>query len=482
MRASNLSRLEDFAAAVCRIGCAAPPARERLDRLLELLIDETQARYGYVIEAPASGPACVARAAGLKSRRHGSGDVPLSRGALRWAAAAKRPMLLGPEQLGSIATASLRALDLRWMAAAPFSSDQAPGVLLLDGSESLELSPAQLHRRVCIVRGAVQAILSDGAAGATPQTALDATSDPVGNHPAWRAALDWADRLAPTGLPVWIYGESGSGKELVALRLHRRGRGGPFVALNCAALPDSLIESELFGAEAGAYTGAQQARIGLFRQADGGTLFLDEVAEMSAAMQAKLLRTLEQSTVRPVGGDHEVAVDCRLICASHRDLRAAVRAGAFRTDLFYRLATAQVKLPPLRGRRSDLPVLVRALAPRVAQRTGRPAAPLTPAAWDRLRVHHWPGNVRELFAVLCVANVRCRGTAIDADDLELFTDSAETHNAETHERELILQALEATAENVTRAARRLGWSRPKLYRAMQRHRIERVQEIESGRT
>jgi DNA-binding NtrC family response regulator len=286
---------------------------------------------------------------------------------------------------------------------------------------------------------------------------------------------DWVRRVADADLPVLVQGESGSGKEGVSQALHSlSGRqGGPFVAINCTALTETLLEAELFGASRGAYTGADRDRPGLFRQAHRGTLFLDEVGDMPPAMQAKLLRALELGRVRPVGGSREFDVDVRVVAATHRDLARRVAEGAFRADLYYRLAVLQVHVPPLRERLEDLPLLVAELAPRLARQVGRRSLRLGDDAWLALRAHSWPGNVRELHSVLARALLRSNGGTITARHLGPWTAPAPSAGPveapvpaadEPLENGMIAAALRASAGSVAGAARRIGWTRQKLYR------------------
>jgi serine/threonine-protein kinase PknK len=220
----------------------------------------------------------------------------------------------------------------------------------------------------------------------------------VGASDAMRRLFVELERVVECDLPVLIHGESGTGKELVARAIHTNGerRSGPFISENCAALPDTLLESELFGHARGAFTGADRAKKGLIEQAHGGTLFLDEIGDMSAEMQKKLLRVLEEGELRPLGSDRRVEVDVRLVAASHRDLRAMVDAGDFREDLFYRVAVLTLELPPLRERHDDVPLLARELLARAAREMRRELPVLTHEVLAALAAYPWPGNVREL--------------------------------------------------------------------------------------
>jgi DNA-binding NtrC family response regulator len=289
--------------------------------------------------------------------------------------------------------------------------------------------------------------------------------------------LDWARRVARSELAVLIQGETGSGKEGVARVLHdeSRRRDGPFVPLNCTAFSEGLLDAELFGAVRGAYTGSERDRGGLFRAADGGTLFLDEIGDMPGAMQSKLLRALQERRIRPVGSSREVAVDVRVVSATHRDLEAEVRRGTFRADLYYRLAVAVVRVPPLRDRLDDLELIVARLEPRLRGETGCPRVRMAPCARERLRAHAWPGNVRELHAVLARALLRSSGGEIRAAHLGRLAPTAEndesarpdgTDDLVGMERRMIDAALRVADGSITAAAQQIGWTRQKLYRRM----------------
>lgn len=241
----------------------------------------------------------------------------------------------------------------------------------------------------------------------------------VGNSPAMHEVLRIASIVAPTDATVLLTGESGTGKELVARSIHLQSRraSGPLVVLHCGAVPETLLETELFGHEKGAYTHALCARPGKFEQASGGTLFLDEVGDMSPRMQVKLLRVLQERVVERVGGNRPVRVDCRIVAATHRDLRQMTREGSFREDLYYRLNVVSLHLPPLRERLEDLPLLVDFFVQKYRRQTGKPVRGVTEAALLRLREHSWPGNVRELEAVVHRAVILAQGEWIDARDV-----------------------------------------------------------------
>jgi two-component system, NtrC family, nitrogen regulation response regulator NtrX len=320
-------------------------------------------------------------------------------------------------------------------------------------------------------------------------TALAAELSPgtrlVGSSAAIQAIRDLINTVGPTDARVLITGESGTGKELVAAALHAASRraNAPFVRVNSAAIPRELIESEMFGHEKGAFTGAHQSRRGKLELASTGTLFLDEVADLSAEAQAKLLRAIETGEYQRVGGNRTNRVDVRVLAATNRDLRAAVQAGAFRDDLFYRLNVVPIHVPPLRERLSDLTELVTHFLQRYRERTGAVPPIMTETALAAMRLYHWPGNVREL-ANLCERLVILHPAQPigEREIRRLLPDLREDGGADErpfherlddYERTLILSALDASDGNIADAARTLNTDRPNLYRRMRRLGIER---------
>ncbi|XXT23184.1 sigma 54-interacting transcriptional regulator [Sorangium sp. So ce429] len=301
----------------------------------------------------------------------------------------------------------------------------------------------------------------------------------VGRGPALRAMFATLDRVVDTPVSVLVTGESGTGKELVARAIHFAGprKGGPFMGINCAALPAALLESELFGHVRGAFTGADRDRTGLVVAARGGTLFLDELGEMPLEVQAKLLRVLQEREVRPVGSAEAVRVDFRLVCATNRDLLAETARGRFREDLYYRVAVVQIRLPPLRDRLEDLPELALHFVRRAAEQLGRPAPLLSREALRRLGQHGWPGNVRELENVITKAVVLCDGRKIGPGDVDLPRardgGGRGAPRPPRDERAALLGALERTGWNALQAAREAGMSRATFYRKLRRLGIER---------
>jgi DNA-binding NtrC family response regulator len=305
----------------------------------------------------------------------------------------------------------------------------------------------------------------------------------IARSPEIRRVLDLVTRVAPTNATVLIQGESGTGKELIAKAIHHaspRARG-PFVAVNCGALPESLLESEIFGHVKGAFTGASMSKKGLFEEAHQGTLFLDEIGEMTPALQVKLLRALQDGEVRPVGSTQSVTVDARVLAATNRDLDQLMRGGNFREDLFYRLNVIALTLPPLRERREDIPVLAEHFLARFAAKQGR-ALRLGPDALDRLLAYAWHGNIRELENAMERAAILSRSDTIGVDDLpphiaarlDLGSPPLLPHQmslAET-EKACIIQTLERCGWNYSRTADALGIGRTTLWRKLKEYGIE----------
>jgi transcriptional regulator with PAS, ATPase and Fis domain len=302
----------------------------------------------------------------------------------------------------------------------------------------------------------------------------------IGQSPEWRQVLRKAAQVAVTDTTVFLQGESGTGKEVVARFIHRASprKTGPFVAINCAALPEQLLESELFGYERGAFTGAQQAKAGHVELAATGVLFLDEVSEMSPMGQAKLLRVLQEREFLRLGGTRPIKANVRVIAASNRDLETAVADGHFREDLFYRLQVFDIRMPPLRERRGDIPLLIDAFLLELNRATVCSAAGLTPDALEMLVGHEWRGNVRELHNALERAAILCEGGLITADHLSLRSASVVAPPRPTNlsdvERRTIEQALHESEWNKAKAARRLGITRTQLYGRVRKYGLERA--------
>ncbi|MEN8175703.1 MAG: sigma-54 dependent transcriptional regulator [Pseudomonadota bacterium] len=323
--------------------------------------------------------------------------------------------------------------------------------------------------------------------GQRPVPAVEAPQrDLIGRSAAMLEVSKAIAVSAETAANVLITGESGTGKEVVARLIHQySSRAGPFVAVNCAAIVDTLLESELFGHEKGAFTGASERKLGRFEVARDGTLFLDEVGELALPLQAKLLRALQERAFQRVGGNQDIEMNARLIAATNRDLAQGVRAGTFREDLLYRLNVIAIHLPPLRERPEDIPLLVEALLKKISAQVGKPAVPLSAAALARLKDHGWPGNVRELENVLTRALVQNRGPEIPVD-LFLFSEGSSSQPAPDQssaagvelkslnelEAEHIQKILNYTAGHKGRTCEILGISRPALDRKIEKYDLK----------
>ncbi|MBA3442017.1 MAG: sigma-54-dependent Fis family transcriptional regulator [Pyrinomonadaceae bacterium] len=307
----------------------------------------------------------------------------------------------------------------------------------------------------------------------------------VGNAEPMRRIYTLIEQVAPSSASVLITGESGTGKELVARTIHNLSprRNAPFVAINCSAIPETLMESELFGHERGAFTGAAARRQGCFELANSGTLLLDEIAEMPTFLQAKLLRVLEERSVRRLGGGQEIPINVRVLAATNKDPHEAVRAGTFREDLLYRLNVITIELPPLRERREDLPLLAQHLVAQLAEKQGRPVRFLSNAALEALRSHDWPGNVRELRNVIERAVIICSGDKIERHHLVPYPLEQRTRvrsedtitlpigmPIDEVERQMILRTLQKTDNNKTRAAELLQISLKTLHNKLRLYR------------
>lgn len=311
----------------------------------------------------------------------------------------------------------------------------------------------------------------------------------LGQSPAMDSLRDMIDKVSRSQAPVHIYGESGTGKELVAQLIHESGvrRDAPFVPVNCGAIPSELMESELFGHKKGSFTGAVADKQGLIQSAEGGTLFLDEIADLPLHMQVKLLRVIQQKTVRPVGESREFPVDVRILSATHKHLADMVSEGKFREDLYYRVNVIEMRVPPLRERGDDITELTHSILKRQSKQLGH-TLHITPAALDALQHHHFPGNVRELENVLERAGTLCAHNTIDTGDLQLRPKTNHTapdrtagvntevmpgedlgEALEDIERDAIMKALEQTRYNKTKAAALLGMS----FRSL-RYRIKKL--------
>jgi two-component system, NtrC family, response regulator len=309
----------------------------------------------------------------------------------------------------------------------------------------------------------------------------DVFEDMLGTSPQMHGVFAFIRKVATSSAPVLLLGESGTGKEMAALAIHRRGsrKDGPFIAINCNAIPENLLESELFGHEKGAFTGAHMQRKGLMESAGGGTLFLDEIGELPPPIQVKLLRFLQEQRFQRVGGRQEIQIDTRVIAATNIDLKEAVAKGKFREDLYFRLAVVVIKLPPLRDRGEDVNLLAREFLQQFAAQCDKPSLTFAPDALRAVKRHTWPGNVRELQNRVKRAVIMTDGKRVTASDLELADGTDVVPPAtlkearENIERELVEQALKRHSGRISSAATELGISRPTLYELMEKLGISR---------
>jgi len=305
-----------------------------------------------------------------------------------------------------------------------------------------------------------------------------------GTSAQMRPVFEVIRKVATSDAPVLILGESGTGKEMAARAIHQRSNrnSGPFVAINCGAIPETLLESELFGHEKGAFTGAHVQRKGRIESANDGTLFLDEIGEIPMALQVKLLRFLQEQTIERIGGRQEIAINARVVAATNVDLKKAMAGNGFREDLYYRLAVVQVTLPPLRDRESDIRLLAQYFLSRFASQVNKPQLVFDQDAIRALGRHTWPGNVRELENCVRRAVIMAEGRRITARDLELSSSSMDSgavtlkEAREAVERQMLTQALRKHAGKIAPAAAELGLSRPTIYELMDKLGISRAKE------
>jgi DNA-binding NtrC family response regulator len=421
-----------------------------------------------------------------------------------------------PDQSGLEVYQQIRTIDARipvifvTMAKAADAAIEA----MKQGAYDYLFKPLDLHQ----LRRVVGEALEVGRRMRAPAVVAETAADPdvegaiVGSCPAMREVYKAIGRVAAQTVPVLITGESGTGKELIARAIYQHGprAKAPFLALNCAAIPEQLLESELFGHEKGAFTGADRRRIGKFEQVSGGTLFLDEVGDMPLALQAKMLRLLQEQSFERVGGNETVRTDVRLIAATHHDLKADAAEGKFRPDLYYRLGVFTIHLPPLRERGDDLPLLVQHYLRRFSRELGREVKEVAPDVLERLRSYAWPGNIRELQSVLKQALLRASGPVLlpaflaelfgspgesgaaapagAGPDLEAFIRQRlvpEAHDlyAETHrqvDRLLLPRVLEYTHGNQYQAARLLGIARQTLRQKLRDLELHVTHAVEAG--
>jgi DNA-binding NtrC family response regulator len=455
-------------ARACHDAAQAPQSRA-LDIVLERLREAAGAERAFLLEA--APPRFRARLVAASGIRRGDANA-FSTTIASHALGGERPLFIADTRLERVSAdgGSVRALALRSALAAPLKT--APGrraAVVLDSRHPLAVDAAGgcgLVRAFASLIGLLRRAAPDEPEKANPQP-----EGQVGRSQAFLRLLEEVKSAARVPLPALVLGESGTGKELVARALHDGGKRArrPFVAINCAAIPEALLERELFGATRGSFTGADRDHPGLFRQADTGTVFLDEIGDMPLALQAKLLRVLQEGVVRAVGALDERPIDVRVIAATHRDLEVLVSEERFRADLRWRLEVLVLRVPALRERTDDLPILSERLIERLAARCGLPPASIEVEAAQKLAGYDWPGNIRELESVLARALLRARDALIRAEDLDLGSGLAPRRGGAANgpvglERAMIESALRAARGNLTAAAVRIGWSRQTLYR------------------
>jgi two-component system NtrC family response regulator/two-component system nitrogen regulation response regulator GlnG len=382
------------------------------------------------------------------------------------------------------------------------------------GAYDFRLKPFDPGNMLELIEKALDSVRLAGAAGAPGPEPTPSSDLIIGGSGRMQEVFRVIGRVAPTDATVLIRGESGTGKELVAkaIRQHSRRDDGPMVLVNCAAIPETLLESELFGYERGAFTGAVARRIGMFERANGGTILLDEIGDVPLGIQSKILRVLQEKTLERVGGSETIQLDIRMLAATNRDLERAMAEGRFREDLYHRLNVVTIHVPPLRERAEDIPGLAVAFLARFACELGIESPALSPPAMALLQSHPWPGNVRELEHCLHRALLFTRGFAIQRDDLlqalmsrpraanadalrsgdEMLREflsnyleqnagpGCEPRLLDTVERELLVEALRRSNGNQTKAAELLGIPRPTLHAKLQRHGVRTTTTVDDG--
>ncbi|HEY2905230.1 MAG TPA: sigma-54 dependent transcriptional regulator [Vicinamibacterales bacterium] len=420
---------------------------------------------GYSVEAVASGEACLDRLT------RGSVDLILL-----------DVWLPGIDGLITLARLRERQVDAQVVLISGHGNIESAVRAIKLGAFDFVEKPLSLEKTVLVVSNALRQRRLE-AENRALRAKVDRTQTMVGESYAMRQLREQVAMAAPTNGRVLIYGENGTGKELVARTVHTlsRRRAAPFIEVNCAAIPEELIESELFGHVRGAFTGAVADRRGKFEAADGGTLFLDEIGDMSVKTQAKVLRVLQEQTLEAVGGTTPIKVDARVIAATNKELQAEIRAGRFREDLYFRLNVIPIFVPPLRDRREDVPLLAEHFMAELAREYGRRVKTLDAGAIDAIQRYQWPGNVRELRNVIERLMIMVPGDSISAADLGFLDISGlgaspappsgaerlTLHEArDRFERDLILRTLADQQGNMSRTADVLGVERSNLYRKM----------------
>jgi len=369
------------------------------------------------------------------------------------------------------------------------NSDRAKAVAAIEsGAYDFIEKPVQLEvLKIVLQRAAYLSNLEQESSSLLERAGQHEFEGILGSSAGIQDVLRMIRRVGPSDVPVLITGESGTGKELVARAIHRQSarKGEPFVAINCGAIPETLLESELFGYEKGAFTGATQQRKGRIESAQGGTLFLDEIGDVPLALQVKLLRFLQDHTIQRLGAKETIAVDARILAATNVDLQKAISEGRFREDLYYRLCVVTIAVPPLSERGSDITLLARTFLTKFAEEEKKSLKGFTPQAVEALTAHNWPGNVRELENRIKRAVVMAEGKYVTPANLELKDPSSAEEDASTlrasrdsREKGLVRLAMEKAEGNVSRAAAELGISRPTLYQLLARYGLKKQKSEE----
>jgi two-component system nitrogen regulation response regulator NtrX len=402
--------------------------------------------------------------------------------------------LPGMDGLATLARLRERQIDAQVVLISGHGNIESAVRAIKMGAFDFVEKPLSLEKTVLVIRNALRQRRLE-AENRALRARVDRTETMVGESYAMRQLREQVAMAAPTNGRVLIYGENGTGKEMVARTIHAlsRRRAGSFVEVNCAAIPEELIESELFGHVRGAFTGAVADRRGKFEVADGGTIFLDEIGDMSLKTQAKVLRVLQEQTMEAVGGTQTIRVDARVLAATNKDLQAEIRAGRFREDLYFRLNVIPIFVPPLRDRQEDIPLLADHFMAEFAREYGRRAKTFDSGARSTLQRYPWPGNVRELRNVIERLMIMVPGDAISSSDLGFLDpsglarpagDDASAERLSLHEardrfeRDLILRTLAEQQGNMSRTAEVLGVERSNLYRKMKAFGIAPSRKLE----